>query len=213
MAVIYLVRHGQTKWNREEVFRGQADIPLNDFGRCQAEALGKTLRNEELNNPVLVASPLKRATETAEIVSAHLDDISISKDSSYLDISYGEWEGKPLTEIRKKYPELYQAWLKHPEEVIFPGGETLKNAADRAEKGIFQAVKNNPEGHTIIFAHRAINKVLLCRLLGLGEQGFWKIRQDTACLNELAFSNRSFILVKLNDTCHLRDMERDAGDF
>ncbi|MGM0653416.1 MAG: histidine phosphatase family protein, partial [Bacillota bacterium] len=116
-----------------------------------------------------------------------------------------------LKEIKQKYPELYQTWLEHPEKAVFPGGENLKKAADRAEEGIYRAAGNNPGGHTIIFAHRAINKVLLCRLLGLGEPGFWKIRQDTACLNELAYGSRNFILVKLNDTCHLQDIDATFG--
>ena len=213
MAFVYLVRHGQTKWNKEEIFRGQADIPLNDFGRNQAKALAEALKRKTLENPLFIASPLQRATETAEIIASYLGKSDLVKDPAYLDISYGNWEGKPLAEIRQKYPELYRSWLEKPEEVVFPGGENLKAAGDRAEKGIYEIARKNPDRHSVIVAHRAINKVLLCRLLGLGEQGFWKIRQDTACLNELQFTSRDVILVKLNDTCHLDNLGRDTKDF
>jgi len=210
---IYLIRHGETKWNREKVFRGQMDIPLNEFGRLQAEKLSETLKMQKLKNPVFISSPLKRARETAEIATNLFAKAEININDAFIDISFGQWEGLPLHEIESDYPDLYQTWVQNPEKVDFPNGENIKVVADRAEEGIYQAVHANPESELVIVAHRVINKALLCRLLGMELKAFWKLRQDTACLNELYFDKDDFILVRLNDTCHLKSLETDIIDF
>lgn len=215
MGTIYLLRHGQTKWNKEEVFRGQYDISLNEVGREQARALGEALRLEGLKNPVFLSSPLSRARETAEIAanSIGLGKDHVEIDSSFLDISYGKWEGKTRKEVEKQYPKVYQTWVSDPEKVVFPGGESLGEAADRAEDGIYRAAQENLEGDTVIVAHRAVNIILLCRLLRAVGSAFWKIRQETGCINVLNYTNSTFVLVKVNEICHLRTMERDETDF
>ncbi len=213
MGRVYLLRHGQTKWNREKIFRGQTDVPLNDFGRQQAKALSEALKKEGLKDPVFLSSPLERAHETAEIVAGLFTEFKVEIDRAFLDMCYGEWEGKALKEIEERYPELYQIWAEHPEKVIFPRGESLEDLADRGEEGIYRAATHNPEGDTVIVAHRAVNKALLCRLLGAGLGSFWKLRQDTACINELIYHNSFFIILKVNEICHLRALGKEAGDF
>ncbi len=213
MAVIYLLRHGQTAWNREKIFRGQTDVPLDDTGRRQAKFLAERLGKLGLHNPVILASPLQRARETADIVAGSIEGTRVESDDSFLDISYGEWEGKSREEVEKMYPSLYSIWENTPGKAVFPGGETLEKAANRAREGIFRAARENPQGDSVIVAHRAINKALFCLLLGAGMQGFWKLRQDTACLNELHIKGDTFVIVKINDTCHLRGSGKDTRDF
>ncbi|HED24093.1 MAG TPA: histidine phosphatase family protein [Firmicutes bacterium] len=216
MTRLFLLRHGETKWNREEIFRGQSDIPLNGFGLRQAEALADTLSKADLKNPIFLSSPLKRAMKTAEIVASRFAEAFVTADPAFIDLSFGEWEGKTLREIEGNYPELYKKWVENPGRVTFPGGENLATVAERAEKGICRAAEDYRENEPVIVAHRAVNKALLCRLLGLGQQAFWKLRQDTACLNELAYEGSSFILVRLNDTCHLNAisiMKQENRDF
>lgn len=212
MAVIYLLRHGETLWNREEIFRGRADIPLNEFGRRQAKELANVLEKVNLQDPVFITSPLSRARETAEIAAAFNKTLGIIDNSAFIDICFGDWEGKALAEIKTGYPDLYRTWVEHPEKIVFPGGENLESAANRSEKGIREIIDANPNGNFIIVSHRAVNKALLCRLLGMGMEGFWKLRQDTACLNEIHFSKTTFTLVRLNDTCHLEAPGKDIKD-
>ncbi|RJR20838.1 MAG: histidine phosphatase family protein [Desulfobacteraceae bacterium] len=214
MGLIYLIRHGQTMWNKEEVFRGQSDIPLNDFGRQQASAIAKELQEKKLQNPVFFSSPLKRARETAEIASSFLPGISVIDIEALIDIHFGEWQGQAKEKIEKLYPELYRMWLESPAEVVFPGGEDLKKVADRAEKAFIAIAREHMENDVIIVTHRVINKVLLCRLLGAGFDSFWKIRQDTACINILTWEHFLFNMLVINDTCHLRPLGKgDLRDF
>lgn len=214
MGLIYLIRHGQTLWNKEEVFRGQSDIPLNDFGRRQAEAIAGELRERRLKNPLFISSPLKRALETAQIAGSFQPSISITETEALTDINFGEWQGKSREEVEKLYPELYKKWLEDPAGVLFPGGESLREAAVRAEKAFISLAREHPEKDLVIFSHRVINKVLLSLLLCGDLNLFWRIRQDTACINILAREGSSFSLLLLNDTCHLRALgEKDRLDF
>ncbi len=214
MVNILLIRHGETRWNREEVFRGQSDIPLNDFGRRQAKALGNALLNWGLEQPQFITSPLSRAHETATIAAASFSqEKEIITEEAFIDICFGEWEGKTVKQVEKIFPEMYKQWKNNPGQVEFPGGESLDEAAERAEKRIFFIARKDPNKIKVIISHRAINKALLCRLLGLSSNSFWKLQQNTACINEMFFTGKEFILVKLNDTCHLQELGRDKKDF
>jgi len=214
MGLIYLIRHGQTLWNKEEVFRGQSDIPLNDFGRLQARAIARELQERKLNNPVFFSSPLKRARETAEIAGSFLPGLSIIDVEALIDINFGEWQGRAREEIEKLYPELYRMWQENPAGVVFPGGDALPEVAARAEKAFMEIAQEHPENDVVIVTHRVINKVLLSLLLCADLHLFWKIRQDTACINILAWERSGFNMLVINDTCHLRPLgKEDLCDF
>ena len=109
------------------------DIPLNDFGKKQAQEMGKKLRNQNLNNPLLISSPLTRAMETAEIAGEAISHKKVSKEQAFIDLNFGEWQGKSKKEIEKMHPELYWKWLTEPATKVFPGGDSLRILAARAE--------------------------------------------------------------------------------
>lgn len=214
MGLIYLIRHGQTLWNKEEVFRGQSDIPLNDFGRRQAEAIARELKERKLKNPLFFSSPLKRARETAQIAGGFLPGLSVMDVEALIDINFGQWQGKSRKEVEKFYPELYRIWQENPAEVVFPGGEALREVAARAEKAFISIAREHPKNDLVIVTHRVINKVLLSLLLCADLDLFWKIRQDTACINILARERSFFSMLVINDTCHLRPLGKgDQRDF
>ncbi|MEW5920619.1 MAG: histidine phosphatase family protein [Bacillota bacterium] len=214
MGRIFLVRHGQTTWNKEEVFRGTLDIPLNDFGRKQAQEVGNKLKSLSLNDPLLISSPLGRALETAEIAGKAIFGKQVSIEQNFTDINFGEWQGKAKTEIEKLYPGLYRKWLTDPATIIFPGGESLEKVAARAKGTLYRLARDCKDHDLVIVSHRVVNKVLLCCLLGAGLNPFWKIKQDTACINILEYDGLSFFICVLNDTCHLLPFEQgDTTDF
>ena len=214
MVDILLIRHGETKWNREEIFRGQTDIPLNDQGREQAKALGKSLLKWNLTDPRFLASPLARAYETAQLAASFISPGSeIVKAEAFKDICFGDWEGKTLPEVERKYPELYRQWKKEPGSVNFPGGESLDQVAHRTESALYRIARSHRRKTVVIVSHRAVNKTLLCRLLGLSSNAFWKLQQHSTCVNELQFTGSDFILIRLNDTCHLETLNKDATGF
>ena len=140
--------------------------------------------------------------------------ISVSDVEALTDINFSEWQGQAREEIEKLYPELYRMWQENPAGVVFPGGENLQEVAARAEKAFMSIVRKHPENDVIIVAHRVVNKVLLSLLLCTNLDLFWKIRQDTACINILTWERSIFNMLVINDTCHLRPLgKRDLRDF
>lgn len=204
MTRIVLVRHGQTEWNRVERFRGQADVPLNETGVAQAEATGQRVAAEW--QPVAVyASPLSRAVRTAEAIASRLG-LPVQPHPALIDINYGQWQGLTPDEVRQRWPEELDAWYNAPRQARIPGGETLDELRERAMAAV-RALAARHEGQTIaLVAHTVVNRVILLAVLGLENDRFWRLRQDTCAVNVFEVEGDVFTVALLNDTCHLRDV-------
>jgi alpha-ribazole phosphatase len=209
--IIYLIRHGQTAWNVEEVFRGRTDVPLDQRGRDQARAAAAALADQPLS--AVYSGPLQRAHATAiEIAAPH--DLQVRIDERFTDLHFGDWEGKPLTEVRATWPDLFARWERDPGSVVIPRGESLPVVRERAG-GALEELAAREAGETIaVVSHRVVTKVLICHILGLDNSRFWQIRQDTACVNRIEWSGAGWVLARMNDLCHLHDLRADRGrDF
>ena len=204
MTQIILVRHGETEWNIEEIFRGRIDIELNETGIKQAKLLAEYL--SDLKIDTIYSSPLKRALKTAEIIAGyHKFDVEITP--GLIDFNYGEWQGLPHQEVKDKYKELYAEWTKNPHRVKIPAGESLNDVRERA-MGVVDDVIAKYEGTVVLVSHRVVNKVLICALLGLDNSHFWNIRQDTCGITTFTYENERFILTKHNDTSYLKPIQK-----
>jgi probable phosphoglycerate mutase len=208
---VVLVRHGQTAWNREVRFRGRADLPLDDFGLRQAEATGRYLR-ARWPADVVYASPMQRAMETAQAIAAMAaiaaaHDLIAEPFDGLLDIDFGEWQGHSPDEVEEDYPELLRAWFEAPHTVRIPGGESLADVRDRVVFGLDRVIERHPGQTVAMVGHTVVNRVLLCAVLGLGNDHFWRLRQETCAVNVFeAQSDGTFTIVLLNDTCHLQNL-------
>jgi probable phosphoglycerate mutase len=200
---ILLVRHGETTWNREGRYQGRTDIPLSETGQAQVQRLGERLRNVPI--AVALASPLSRAKTTAEAVLAGRS-MTLELDAGLLEISHGAWEGKLASEVERDHAEMFGVWRSAPgrDAPAGPGAETLGDVEARAWPVLERVcARLGPDDTALIAAHDAVNRVLLCRVLGLPLQQVWKFRQAPATLNVL--SGRSFTelqVVRLNDCEH-----------
>ena len=211
MNKVYIVRHGQTAWNLEEVFRGRADIPLDDTGKQEVHLAGEALQHETLH--VVYSSPLSRSMETAENV-AKFHDLNVTPLEAIIDISYGDWEGVSLAEVQQKYPDLYSLWLEAPHQVRFPNGETLEEVRLRTMDALEDLVAKHPNENIVLVAHRVPNKVMCCALLGLDNSHFWRIQQDTASTNLFIFRDNQWVVSYLNDTSYLKALGKaPLSDF
>ena len=211
MSRVYLVRHGQTAWNVGEIFRGRADIPLDETGKHEVHLAGETLKDEALH--AVYSSPLSRSMETAENI-AKFHDISVRPLDAIIDISYGEWEGLGNQEVQQKYPDLHALWLTEPHKVLFPGGESLDEVRSRTMAALEDLLVKHQDENFALVAHRVPNKVICCALLGLDNSHFWRIQQDTASTNLFVYRNGQWIISYLNDTSYLKSMGKEAlADF
>lgn len=211
MTKLYLVRHGQTAWNVGEIFRGRADIPLDETGRQEVHLAGEALKDETLH--AIYSSPLSRSMETAENI-AKFHNLPVTPLDAIIDISYGKWEGMGHHEVEKQYPDLYRLWIREPHRVQFPQGESLDEVRSRAMAAIGELVDRHNEQNIALVAHRVPNKVICCALLGLDNSHFWRIQQDTACTNLFTYKGGQWIISYLNDTSYLKVLGKTAlADF
>jgi len=205
MTQIILVRHGQTPWNKDKIFRGSRDIPLNDQGREEARLAGEWLKGETIH--AAYCSPLSRARDTARAIARH-HHLAVADLPGLTDLCYGDWEGLPLNEVKVTYAELYRRWETAPATVRFPRGETLDEVRDRALKAVEEVVRRHPGQIVLLAAHRAVNKVLIAAFIGLDNSHFWRIGQDTTAINRFDRVGDAWHIMGLNDACHLRGLAR-----
>jgi phosphoserine phosphatase len=200
---VILARHGETEWNVEEIFRGQADVALNEKGLKQAELLATYLQGVKIE--AVYSSPLKRAFQTARAVAKY-QGIEPQANPGLNDLDFGEWEGLPLKEVAEKYKDAYQQWLSYPESVKIPGGETLAEVRARALALVSEVVARH-RGTVVLASHRVIHKIIICALLGLDNSHFWNFRMDTCGITTFTCENGRYILDEHNNTCFLKPLE------
>ncbi|MCL1804448.1 MAG: histidine phosphatase family protein [Clostridiales bacterium] len=128
MQLIYIVRHGETDWNKFRKYQGQTDVPMNEAGRSQAAALAEKLRGV-LPFDRVVASDLSRAVETARIICGGFD-IPIHTDKGFREIDFGQWEGLDMKAIEERWPGRLQEWFTNG-RLNVPGGETEEQLFER----------------------------------------------------------------------------------
>ena len=206
MTTFYMVRHGDTAWNRGEWrYRGQADLPLDGVGLAQAAATADALADAGLS--AVFASPLKRAYNTAELI-AQKAGLTARPMPGLLDIGYGAWQGLTQSEAQAAYPALYARWTVAPHLVRFPDGESLDDVRSRITRALMDMAELFPDGRVGLVGHQVVNKVLLCVVLGLGNDAFWRITQDTCCINIFRYDAVAyrFSVDRVNDTHHLRQI-------
>ncbi|WP_159016360.1 histidine phosphatase family protein [Cognatiluteimonas profundi] len=199
---VLLARHGETAWNAEGRYQGQEDIPLSPVGEAQARSLGERLRDVHIDRAV--ASPLVRAARTAELALGPERVAMLTTDPGLMEISHGEWEGLLASEIRERDPDRLRAWRESPHDVLMPQGESLQHVLDRAWPALERAGAGLGANDTLlVVAHDAVNRVLLCRILGLPLQNLWSFRQAPTTLNLLEGDDVDHLeVVRLNDCSH-----------
>jgi len=208
MTSIYLVRHGQTAWNKEEIFRGRTDIPLDETGLKQAELAGEFFKNMKIEG--VYSSPLSRALQTAQKI-AQFHRMEIHPLSGLVDMSFGNWEGHAHQEIQKIDPETYRQWREEPHLAKLPGGESLDDVRKRAIASLEEVIERHTGETLVLVSHRVVNKVLICGILGIDNSHFWQITQDTAAINLIQYKRGRYVLSFMNETCHLKLLSEGRG--
>ena len=201
MLRIILVRHGETTWNVEGRYQGQEDTPLSERGMAQAARLAEGLADVTIDRAI--SSPLKRSFITAETVCGR-HGIAVSADARLSEINHGSWEGQLATEIQAAYPEDFARWHSQPHLVQMPdGGENLEDVRRRV-RDAFDDYARDYDGETLLVAaHDAVNKAIICDIMGLDMSHFWQIKQDNNCINVLEHDGENWRIVLLNSTAHM----------
>ena len=179
--MIVLARHGETEWSASGKHTSTTDLPLTERGRAAARRLGERLAGREF--ALVLSSPLGRALETARLAGFEPE-----LEPGLTELAYGPYEGRTTAEIREERPG-WSVWED-------PGGETLTQAAERADRVIARAL--DAGGDVALFAHGHILRILAARWIGLPSEHGANFALDTASLSELGFERENRVLLHWN---------------
>lgn len=190
---VYLIRHGETDWNRWGLYQGTTDIPLNATGRAQAEALAERLRGVAFD--ACYTSPLSRARDTAAVVAGtrSLEPVQLPE---LRELSYGLWQGRGSLPRGRVNPGLEWRWRFSPWSVRFPGGETLDEVERRAAAALRRIRAAHPGETVLVCGHGHLNRVLLIHALGWPRDRFWEIEQANGCCHVLQLGEQGADLLQ-----------------
>jgi len=190
---MYLLRHGEITQSAPRRFVGQIDLPLTDRGREQMRQVADYLAGRGVSR--LLCSPLSRCVESAGIVGLALG-LRPEIVPDLREIGLGVWEGLTVEEVRERFPGDYEARGRDLTEFCPAGGESFADVQRRAWAA-FEVVSkfNSPQA---IVAHGGVNRVLLCRILGMPVENLFRLGQDYACVNVVRTGRDGFCVEVMN---------------
>lgn len=171
MATIYLVRHGQTKWNAEGRLQGSQDSPLTALGLQQARDTGKRLAGYHFD--AAYSSPLGRAKITADTILAGRD-IPVTEDERLREMNLGKLEGMNCDSLSPSLQPAFHAFWQDPLAYRAMDGESFSNARERMVTGLLDLGKKHCGQQVLVVSHGAAIKLALCHIEGKDEGDLWK---------------------------------------
>ncbi len=201
MTGLYLLRHGETKWNRLSKTQGCVDTDLSEEGLIQGRKLALRLTSENIT--AIYTSNLKRAYSTAQIIGQTLN-IPINILPDLREMNFGRWEGMDIDSIKKKYYDIHRLWISDPRKARIPDAEHLTQVQDRAVKAASGIINSHRGDNIAVVSHGITLKCLIFGLLGMDLKNLSKIRIDNCSITLLKFEGGHYILNYLNDTYHMK---------
>jgi broad specificity phosphatase PhoE len=196
---LFLVRNADTDFTRDRRVAGRRDIGLSRDGRGQAERLRDRFGSQKLEFDEILASPLPRAVETAEILAAPLGH-GVVRDPRLTDFDAGRWEGQTHNDIGGS-PE-YQRFIQNPVDESIPGGERISGVRDRVVAAVSQALADNELGANILMvSHAGPLRVLLAHYLGMNLVHYHRLRLSPASISILRFESEAGVPRVLTINC------------
>jgi broad specificity phosphatase PhoE len=198
---ILLVRHGQTDWNDIQKFQGTTDIPLNEAGLAQAEAVARRVAGWPVD--VVYVSPLTRARQTADLIAAAHGQSPVVMEE-LKEVNFGSWEGLHYKTLTEQKDKALLKWIADPFFCIPEGGEDWTSIKRRAER-VVQRVLDSQHRHTVIVSHGGIMKALLVAFLDFDPHTVWKINALNCSLTGIEVREYETALIFANDCLHLKE--------
>jgi broad specificity phosphatase PhoE len=171
MTSLHLVRHGETDWNVQGRWQGQADVALNDRGRAQARQSAEKLAS--LSLAAIYSSDLVRAAETACLI-AQVNPAPLILEPRLREIHQGEWQGQLVQEIQARHVSAYQQGSHDPLQLAAPGGETPWQVRQRALAAVNDLVERYPQGNVVVVSHGFTLAVLITHFNRIPFEQVWE---------------------------------------
>ena len=180
MALVILVRHGQTDENISGRISGQGPVPINARGQEQARLAAEVLAPLWITH--IFSSPLVRARQTAEFLAGRLQQ-PIEDISDLREVGYGDWEGKTFGEMRN-HPVAHQVF-NDPIKAIFPNGESLLEVQQRGVRVIEWLRQTYPQDIVAVISHGDVIRTALAHYLGMPFNEYRRLNLDNGAISVL----------------------------
>lgn len=195
--MLILVRHGQTDANAAGLLQGRADRPLNDLGRAQAQSCARALRRIIERGAIVVASPLARARQSAEIVAGAGRAVEI--DPGWIELDYGTFDLQPTAEISAATWNSWRTSLSFAP----PQGESIGAMGERVRRTCDLLAGRAASLDIVVVSHVSPIKAAVAWALGVSDETSWRMRLDQASITRIALGDRGPALLSFNETAHL----------
>ena len=197
MTELYLVRHGETEWNRARRIQGRTDIPLNDTGRDQARASGRLLARRQWD--AVLASPLSRAFETASIIATELGLPEPEPLPAVVERNYGEAEGLDWQQLE----------LRFPASADVPGRESREDVAARVVPALIELAERQADQRLVIVSHGGAIRAVL----GEVDPGVQHGMITNGSIHSFRYASGSLRLVAFNDPIEVESVLPECEDI
>ena len=206
---LYIVRHGETDWNKQRLIQGKTDIALNENGIFVAGLSAQGYKDAGLRFKKVYSSPLKRALTTAAILAAETlqENENIIIDERLKEFDFGDLEGHSLAEVTPDKPDgslLYQCFYQPEEYKPLMGGESYYDIVNRTKDFIENEILTQSWGeddNVLVVCHGGVIRAFLCALTDKDVKDFW----DTSHKN---LSTNIFVLDNEKKTFRLEELSK-----
>ena len=197
----FLVRHGETEWNKLGRFQGHQDISLNERGLVQAKETARAAA--DWGHCAIYSSPLVRTVQVAEEI-AKVTPMPVTKQPGLEELSLGDLEGVTGQEMRNKWPEVFAVWRSNPEKITMPNGESLVQLRKRAWQAILDIEqKHSGDESVVVISHNFAIRSIVGELLGVPLENFHRMSLNLASVCTFDSDDRGRRLTGYNSTSHL----------
>ena len=200
MTRVYLIRHGETEWNKEGKLQGNSNVLLSPEGIRQAKLLAQHTPFSAVD--AIYSSDLSRAVKTAEILGERFD-LPVINESGFREARFGDWEGRSISELAKDVPDGFENFFTKPDKVHPPHGETFLECQARVLTALDEIVAEHEEQSIIIVSHGAAIRLILCAALGMPIRKMWSISQFNMAVNIIRIDDGNATVELVNSTLHL----------
>jgi probable phosphoglycerate mutase len=212
MTDFLLIRHGETDWNRELRFQGHIDVPLNDIGLQQAQRLQQRVTQrlsqwqQEQRVPTrVVTSDLLRAQQTAQPVAQALG-VQLQVSSGLREQCYGCFEGLKAVEIKQKFPDEWQQWLRFDPAYAVPDAECLQDFYHRVVTTLHELAHTYQGEHMVVVTHGGVLDMIWRHAKAQSLHGPRACDIPNAGLNQVRWQAGALHIQHWADTEHLVGM-------
>lgn len=198
---LYLTRHGETEWNSKQRLQGWQDSSLTKNGIEKAHLFKDTVKDVDFD--IIYTSDQKRAVETAKIIKGDRD-ISIKQLEELRELSFGNWEGRTLKDIKSKEADLFNIYLNSPLLYKPSSGETISQLFRRVKLAL-EIIEKNNDKNVLVVSHGVTIKVIISILKNLDIEDYKEIPvYEGASLSIFEKEKTSWLTLLEGDTSHFK---------